>query len=173
MPSWASCSGGGATMPTVDKNQRRAGWPWLLRHWKAWEMEEQEKAKAEGLEWDSLVPPFGHGPYWVIPLYSGPELVEEGIAMRNCMPDLTDDCVAGDVRLFSVRGRSTGRRVACIGILRNHDAHSWQVFDVKGFANSPVGGAAWPRWVATWPNPTADGCGLIEQQGRTVTSPQA
>lgn len=129
----------GATTPTLDKNQRRAGWPWLVRRWRAWEREEQDKAKAEGLEWDSAVLAFEHGPYWLTPLCSGRELVEEGIAMRNCMASLAPDCVAGNVRLFSVRRRSTGGRVACIGILRNREAHNWQVFDVKGFANKPVG----------------------------------
>ncbi|MGH8565020.1 MAG: hypothetical protein ACREXW_13410 [Gammaproteobacteria bacterium] len=66
------------------------------------------------------------------------------------MSDLTDDCVAGDVRLFSVRGRSSGRRVACIGIFRYADARNWQVLEVKGFANQPVGGclAELGRYVA-------------------------
>jgi hypothetical protein len=125
------------TTPSLDSNQRHAGWQWLLRQTRHWSKACGLQIGVEGLEWSSYLPLLRMGKYGIVPLLSERELIAEGIAMRNCIATYTDDCAANRARLFSVRMQDSGKRVADIGIYEEED-DVWDVFEVAGKANSSV-----------------------------------
>lgn len=125
------------TQPTLDNNQRHAGWPWLESQSRAWSEERGLMIQARDLAWGSRLSCLEGERYRIIPLCSERALITEGIAMHNCIADYVDDCTANRVRLFSVRSVATGKRVADIGLL-HIDKKVWAMWDVAGKANTKV-----------------------------------
>ena len=123
----------------LDKNQVKAGWPWMV---KQWEIAENEKAIAEAgnaVHWATRLTGFWIGQWLVLPISSSLDLLQEARAMRNCLADFQPNCEAGEVEIYSVRDAVTRKRKACIGI-RFDMAGSPYIFDVRGFANTPPSG---------------------------------
>jgi hypothetical protein len=123
----------------LDKNQVKAGWPWMV---KQWEIAERGKAIAESdnaVHWTTRLTGFWIGQWLVLPISSSLELLQEAMAMRNCLADFQPNCEAGEVEIYSVRDAVTRKRKACIGI-RFDMAGSPHIFDVRGFANTPPSG---------------------------------
>jgi len=131
------------TRPALGKQQRRAGWRPLVR--KALERERVEGAAEPHRywqPWESLVGEFCTEHYLVVPLEDSRALVEESIAMRNCAASMAGECQLDATRLFSVRDRVLGRRLAMIGLTVSASP-PWKVLDVRGPANRPA-----PRAIA-------------------------
>lgn len=57
--------------------------------------------------------------------------------MRNCLRNWLDDCAAGKVEIVSIRDNASGKRRACAGF--GFDKGRVELFDLKGFANTPPG----------------------------------
>jgi hypothetical protein len=131
-----------AERPALGKQQRRAGWRPLVR--KALERERVESVcKFRGPEsWDSAVGEFCTERYLVVPLDTSRALVEESLAMRNCAASMYGECLLDVTRLFSVRDRCSGKRLATIGLTVS-SSPPWKVLDVRGPANRPA-----PRAIA-------------------------
>ena len=102
-----------------------------------WERIESTIEACGPQRWDSAVGEYCAGPYLVLPLVDARALVEESIAMRNCAASLIGECQLDGTRLFSVRDRVSGRRLAMIGLTVNASP-PWKVLEVKGPANRPA-----------------------------------
>jgi len=72
-----------------------------------------------------------------VPIESGAGLIDEALAMHNCADNFAGQCKSDDIRLFSVRDSSGGKRVATLGIISFGDF--WTEYQVKRSANRPAG----------------------------------
>lgn len=120
----------------LDANQLKAGWPWVAKQANNYNREQKLLAEQKSFHWKNTVKEFMYGEYQVVPIESSTDLIHEGLAMRNCLHDMLDKCINGDLQIYSARHRITGKRKGCIGyvIYENECAVVW---DVKGFANMP------------------------------------
>lgn len=125
----------------LDKAQRRAGWRWITDRFFDWLLEETETTHMEGAAWESALGEVEVDGCRVVPLVSDADLLAEGQAMRHCVRDFSDECFAGKVRIFSVRDRESGRRVATVGIGKGRTG--WRAFDVRERLNRPSGRGLW------------------------------
>jgi hypothetical protein len=127
--------------PVLDKLQRRAGWAWLLR--RAMERERRRLLlEVEGpRSWPCALAELTAGAFRASALETVESLVDEGIAFHNCIARYARLCQEGWVRLFAVRDRASGRRLAVLRIDHQPFAEGWVVRDVLGVANAPVGRA--------------------------------
>lgn len=116
-----------------ERGQRRAGWRWLVRR----ALETQARASgsvAAPLAWHSAIGAHPAGGYRLVPLESAAALVEEALAMHNCLASFAGDCRRGKTRFFSVREPGGRRRVATIGLVVLEGR--WAVLDAKGPVNA-------------------------------------
>jgi hypothetical protein len=124
--------------PRLDKLQKRAGWPWLLR--KAAEAERRRfLLETRGpRSWPCAVGTLEANGLRATAIERVEQLVDEGMAFHNCIASYARDCQLGGRRLFVVRDGTTGRRLAVARL--DHDAYSrcWELDAVLGFANAPV-----------------------------------
>lgn len=124
---------------SLDSNQVKAGWAWLVRQWQA---EGEMQAMLEGIDplcWLTRIDAYRAGHLAVIPINSAVDLVHESIAMRNCLQTRMVECACGDFEVFSVRDGRTGKRKGCIGFC--FDSKGLPIIeDMKGFANTPPTG---------------------------------
>jgi hypothetical protein len=125
-----------ATKIVPDRNQKAAGWPWLLKRWRAWEAEQQAIAEVGDRRWSLRIQPFRFGAWKFVPIGTSAELVQESLAMRNCLWGFVDSVDEGLLEVLSVRDAITGKRVACMAF-EFHDDGEVLVNDVKAFANTP------------------------------------
>lgn len=123
----------------LDKNQMKAGWSWMVKQWQIAEEEKTIAASGNAVHWATRLTGFWLGQWLVLPISSSHELLQEAMAMRNCLADLQPNCEAGEVEIYSVRDAVTRKRKACIGI-RFDTTGSPHIFDVRGFANTPPSG---------------------------------
>lgn len=140
--------------PVLDKRQRQAGWPWMLRAARRWAERERAAQERQGQRWTSPVAsPEGVQAverlgYRLQPLEDGLALWDEGQAMRHCIADSLRDCVAGQVRVYSVRSLAEPtRRLATVRLRRW--LRTWSLDGVRGFANQdppPALRRAIDRW---------------------------
>lgn len=121
--------------PAPDSNQRKAGWVWVKRQWKTWQAEQDARAAAGEIVWTSLIGEVLAGDLVAVPLITEIQLVDEGLAMRNCLATYTEWCLNGDVRLFSIRRVDSGKRIADLSIVPE-EGGTWVVSDIKGYANT-------------------------------------
>jgi hypothetical protein len=120
----------------LSPQQARAGWKWLRRRWLAWCARRAREANVGGVSWISCLPRAAIGRFEVVPIESGTGLIDEAIAMHNCVDDYVAKCKSGDTRVFSVRHAGSGRRVATLGIISIGDL--WLPYQVKRSANRPA-----------------------------------
>ncbi len=120
----------------IDRNQARAGWPWLVEQWQEYE---RQQAYLDGIDprrWRTRLGPFTAGDLVVIPIRSTDELITESIAMRNCLDAYCDQCADGAIEIYSIRHRVTGKRHGNIGIRFNEEDKP-RIFDNRRYANQP------------------------------------
>jgi hypothetical protein len=117
-----------------DRNQRRAGWASLVRRWR----NAIECSDVEDVSWVSLLVEFETGAYCIVPLTSSRQLAQEAMAMRNCLASYAKDAQANGVRLFSIRARDSGRRVADLALRLDTVRNTWRIDEVAGFANRGI-----------------------------------
>jgi len=123
--------------PALNKTQIRAGWPYLLRKAREWEQLQLEQVKARDVYWQCAHPVIRLENRVVVPLTTELALLEEGRVMRHCVYRYLAKCIRGDVRFFSIRAPSDGKRLATVGITRNNEGE-WRLLDARAFANRPV-----------------------------------
>lgn len=128
--SWAELE-----QPALDKRQRRAGWPWLVRQAHAWECRRVLELKGPR-SWPSAVGESRHDGYRIVPLDTVDLMVDEALAMRNCLTDCIQYCQLGAERYFSVRDAASGERRAVFQIVL--EDRRWRIGQVKGPRNAEV-----------------------------------
>lgn len=124
---------------TIDRNQARAGWPWLVQRWQQHELLQACFDGLESRRWQARLRPFASGNMTVIPIQSSADLIIEAMAMRNCLDTCIDRCAEGDLEVYSVRDSTTGKRLGCIGITFDDAARESPTFaDARRYANQPA-----------------------------------
>jgi hypothetical protein len=123
---------------SLDANQTKAGWKWMVRRWRALESEQSTIAAAGDPVWKARLAGFGLGGLTIVPIESAADLALEAMALRNCLENYLEDCTEGGIEIYSLRDSLTGKRRGCAGL--QFDDGEAVIFDVKGFANSPPRG---------------------------------
>jgi len=88
-------------------------------------------------EWPPILRKFESGPYRMLALTSESQLLEEGVQMQHCVGTYGDRCRFEPLRIFSVRYKKTGLRVATLAIKETQPG-AWIVDQIKGPENSDV-----------------------------------
>jgi hypothetical protein len=123
----------GASGVALDENQQKASWHHLHHRAMAWKLDASLQSKRDELRWESLIGEHVVGQRRVTPVTDVWQLHRESQRQRNCMDNYLSDCMAGNVRMFSVQTLE-GRLVGAIGLLRR--GRQWHVLDARGFANT-------------------------------------
>jgi len=120
---------------TIDAGQLKAGWDNLLR------LRRESvgvEAKKLGLDdWPPIVRQYESGAYRFVALSYAHQLQEEGAAMAHCVGSYADRCRMEPLRIFSVRYKKTGARVATLS-LRETKPGFWHFDQLKGPLNAEV-----------------------------------
>lgn len=130
-----------AVHPQPDKQQRHAGWPWIMRQSAQWAYESWKDSLRHEREWGTSVELYCdvESHLLVQPLTSKVDLLDEGDAMDHCVGRFAydDACREGNTRLFSIRRGYS--RVATTE-LRAHARydHYWELWVVLGRFNQDV-----------------------------------
>ena len=130
---------------TAEPGLLKAGWPALLRRQKAWLLEQPPSAASFNSrladEWNPYVRRVDWGTYRFQALTTEAQLIDEGEAMQHCVGSYAIYCRAGAKRIYSVRERSNGRRVAtlCVDCVPTTDgALVWAFEQMSGVKNAVV-----------------------------------
>lgn len=125
----------------IDPGQLKAGWNSICRLHDAWRWARQSGDEHE--EWRPLVPFVEWGHFRLVALSSQSALEAESRAMNHCIEIYADRCRQGEVRAYSVRERSSGKRLATATLCCDPSRvpRRWRIDDVKGRHNEPVSGA--------------------------------
>lgn len=118
--------------PRIDRNQQRAGWPWLVsrsQRWLAFKRRSLEAAGVRGRVLTGLVSYYG---YTAVPVATGIELLELGLAMHNCLPSRLDYYLGPSKLMYRVED-GDGRTVAAVAL--DFDGGRWSRESVLGIAN--------------------------------------
>ncbi len=121
--------------PMIHRNQCAQGWGCILRAKSRWAM--QELARHSSPEWAAYPTPLAFPKFEVLELDSKAKLSVEGVEMAHCVASYADQCAEGKTRVFSVRRKGDGRRVATVACGR--EGAEWIVEEVQGRANSDPG----------------------------------
>jgi hypothetical protein len=125
--------------PQLDRQQRKAGWPWVLKQAREWDKKKIYLACHADAEWVCPVPMIEYEQYVIYALGNAEVLVDEALAMRHCAEDYIEAIEDGEYRLFSVRKRKTMEAVATLSLSFNPPVGLfWLVHQIKGFANQPL-----------------------------------
>ncbi|MBI3149158.1 MAG: PcfJ domain-containing protein [Betaproteobacteria bacterium] len=128
------------SLPDVlDANQTKGGWKCFVRRWQEEESVDALLRQDPGLRWETRIEEFELGPLRIVPIESSAALIRESQAMRNCLRVYIEECAARGMEIYSVRDALHSKRLGCVGFRFDRDGP--QIFDVKGFANSPPTGA--------------------------------
>jgi hypothetical protein len=122
--------------PRLDKLQKRTGWPWLVRQAQAWRQRALERQGPK--TWPSALAELRHASYRVVPLDTIELMVEESLAMKNCLIECVEHCQTGAERYFSVRDYDSGKRRAVIQLVLDRETRRWTLGQVKGPCNGEV-----------------------------------
>ena len=114
----------------LDKPQRQAGWPWLVRQAGAW-LERLQRELRDETDWASWMPTQSLGPWTLVPIRGPLQLWEEARAMHHCVEMFEAACRSGDTLIVSVR--QGDRRIATAELVRRQ--REWHLGQIKGFAN--------------------------------------
>lgn len=131
--TWAS-----RELPRLDKLQRRAGWAWLLRQGSAQEKRRLLLQTAEPKSWPFAIGAVESREFRATPVDTVEGSVEEGMGFHNCIAGYVEECQEGVVRIFVVKERISGRRLAVVR-LDWREVSGWVLQGVLGVANTPVG----------------------------------
>jgi hypothetical protein len=99
---------------------------------------ELERADMENLHWVAAIEPFVTNDGLIVtPLTTGPQLLDEGREMNNCLPyhrHFAEDCVKGLSQIFSIQG-VLGRATVQFG---RRQGQAWKLAQAEEKDNSPV-----------------------------------
>ncbi len=130
--------------PRPDSNQQRRRLRWL----KSWADHQESitvksSRDAWGL-WLREMPWETIERLRVVPLLSPGALREESLAMHNCADRYLPDCVDGNYLLLSLRQPDSEKRVALMGLKRQHIQAPWMLAELAEPCNRPP-----PAWLHT------------------------
>lgn len=135
---------GSGTYETADSGLLKAGWPALLRRQKAWSLAQAPGVVASGLptfdEWNPYVRRVEWGLYRFEALTNAAQLIEEGDAMQHCVGSYADDCRGGVRRIYSVRERKSGQRIATLSVeyVDYGNTLAWEYDQFSGVKNAEI-----------------------------------
>lgn len=124
-------------MPYLDRNQRRAGWPRVIRTARIWADGQAVKARHSAHTWPIPCPALTQDGLTAIGLGSPYEIWKEAQALRHCAMSYVSACIDQEAIVYSIRS-TTGVRVATVAFERADGFASWKLLCVRGFANSVV-----------------------------------
>ena len=120
----------------LDKNQVKAGWPWLARTIKQWSMAvEQGKVKSR-LWWEFSLDTYKRDRFEAIGLHTNKALWDEGTRMCHCVGQLGHLSERGGVRFFSIREVDTNKPMATLELRHSANDSTWTVGSCLGVQNS-------------------------------------
>ncbi len=139
-----------ATKPVLDNNQIKQGWNCLEKLSEEWHLHQDSYGLYEEYideypswtcfvsdrpeEWLSAIQP--NQIYKFIPLITPHQLLEESILMHHCVVTYLDDCISGNVRIFSVLASSNNERIATLELTNRTGL--WKVAQLKGKHNQEL-----------------------------------
>jgi hypothetical protein len=136
---------GTGAFETADPGLLKAGWPALLLRQKAWSSEQAAASAPTGLptddEWNPYVRRVEWGVYRFEALTNEAQLVEDGESMQHCVGAYAPYCRGGVRRVYSVRERKSGRRVATLSLEYvdyGNGGLSWECDQLSGFKNTEI-----------------------------------
>lgn len=119
---------------TLTKDQRREGWPWLLKQARAHLDLLAAKERGQTVKWPVPAPVHTVGPYQLRFLASSYDLWEESQVMRHCVDLYVSKCQESSARIASVTVNQ--RRVATA--LFDWSGDELKLTEIAGKANRPV-----------------------------------
>lgn len=123
----------------ADPNLLKAGWSSLERRRAEWLATQRRLGLRDWdlpvrwLEWDA---------YRFVGLATEADLEEEGAAMSHCVGGYGDNCRETTIRVYSVRSRRSGNRVATLSVAMGRDG-TWGVDQLNGPRNADVEAMVW------------------------------
>lgn len=118
--------------PRIDRNQERAGWPWLVSRSRAWLEDRRRSLTAAGLGGRVMTGPVSYYGYTAVPVATGVELLELGLALHNCLPSRLEYYLGPTKLMYRIED-GEGRTVAAVAL--DFDGRRWQRENVRGIAN--------------------------------------
>lgn len=125
----------GATCPSMDNNQTKNGWKYLLRNAAEWKADTVRMEMYQDLMWESALPQIQVDNWTVEPVTDAWSLHRLAISQRHCADRFVEGCLAGKDRIFEIHNHE-GKTVATLRLTL--DNGSWFVGDIRGFANATV-----------------------------------
>jgi hypothetical protein len=130
---------------TADSGLLKAGWPALLRRQKTCSLEQAPvvlpRNASTGDEWDPYIRRVEWGLYRFEALTNAAQLLEEGEAMQHCVGTYPEYCRCGARRIYSVRERKSGRRMATFSIEYvdyGNGRLAWRFDQLSGLSNAEI-----------------------------------
>ena len=125
---------------TTRPDSLKVGWGNLGRLRR--EFIRQQGCAMSGADWPPVVQKYSSGPYVLLGLCRETELQEEGEAMDHCVDTYGDTCRFEPLRIFSIRLKKTGARVATLSVKETKPGW-WDVDQLKGPSNADPGTLMW------------------------------
>ena len=118
-------------------------------------------AAASSRPWDFPRPPEVFGRWTFVPLATPLDLVEEAIALHHCADQRVSDCEAGHARLYGIRRREDGARLATLEVRWLPNRGGPQLVELRGPLNRPVPerlqalARRFVQFLGPWPRPAS------------------
>jgi hypothetical protein len=123
----------------------KAGWPALLRRQKAWSLAQAAAGLRSSAptvdQWNPFVRRLDWGFYRFEALTNEAQLLEEGEVMQHCVGTYAEYCQSGVARVYSVRDRQSGRRVATFSMTlveHGEGKSAWECEQLSGVKNAEI-----------------------------------
>lgn len=120
----------------LDKNQLKAGWPWLERTIRQWFMAVEQGRVKSRLWWEFSLDSYKRDQFEAIGLHTNKALWDEGITMCHCVGQLGHLSEKGGVRFFSIREADTNKPMATLELRLSANDSTWSVGSCLGVQNS-------------------------------------
>lgn len=127
---------------TTGPDRLKAGWDSLKRLRR--ESVRSHAIQLSDADWPPVIHKYTSGPFVLVGLCNESDLVEEGQAMKHCVGSYADICRFEPLRVYSIRHKKTGARVATLSV-RETKPGWWDVDQVKGPSNADAGPLLWPE----------------------------
>jgi len=124
----------------IEPGQIKAGWNNLRRLRRESVLAEAKKLGQD--DWPPIVRRYQTGAFDMVALSYEEQLAVEGDAMQHCVATYADRCRYEPIRIFSVRTRKTGTRVATLSLIEKKPG-DWDIDQIKGPKNAAVEGRVW------------------------------
>ena len=124
-----------ATDPEFDGRQKKAGWKYLTVQAAAWKTEISRRATMRGLIWRSPITKIQLDRWTVECVTDAWALHRLALSQRHCADRFLDGCLNDEERILTVSDIGGTVRAT---IRLSYAEPTWQVSDLRGFANSPA-----------------------------------